>query len=255
METQTVSHAISLDTFSSNAVNARIARDPAVDEALQKYLDGQIERILSHRGVNHPFLNAYRTKQLTPTQERHLYLETYYYFLHVPFYICALCTQTRDEAVMRQVLSNVADEFGMNGTKPHSEIFLSFLRQIGISQDDIDSYKPLPSTEALNKGIHALYIQPPFVKALGALFAEETQSAAMVEKYDAGLANQGYSRTVRSFWLMHIQAEVGHSNAVFNCIFPYLQTPQDRKLFEQGIDEYMALLEGYWNGVQRLLEN
>ena len=245
---------ITLDTFSKNAVNARISPDAVTDKGLPAYLDGQIERILAHRGVNHPFLNGYRKGRLTPEQERLLYLETYYYFLHVPFFICSLCMQTRDEAVMWQLLSNVADEFGMSGTKPHSEIFLDFLQKIGISKEDIGGYKPLASTEALNKGIQSLYIQPPFVKALGALFAEETQSAAMVEKYEAGLANQGHDRTVRSFWLMHIQAEVGHSNAVFNCTFPYLQTAEDRQLFEQGIDEYMKLLEAYWDGVQQLLE-
>jgi pyrroloquinoline quinone (PQQ) biosynthesis protein C len=248
-----MSSLITPETFSNNSVNAPVARQGAGTTDLHAYLESHVAKILEHRGVDHPFLNGYRAHRLRPEQERRLYLETYYYFQYVPFYICALCTQTRDEAVMRQILSNVADELGLSGTRPHSEIFLDFLGRLGIGAADIEAYRPLPSTTALNRGIQALYVSPPFVKALGALFAEETQSAAMVEKYHAGLEHQGHSEGARYFWQLHIRAEVGHSNAVYNCIFPYLQTAADRALFERGINEYMALLEVYWDGVQQLL--
>lgn len=256
-----MSTPITLDTFSNNTVNAPVGRQrPAAGAApgdaafdAGAYLDGLVGKILAHRGVDHPFLNGYRARRLTPDQERNLYLETYYYFRHVPFYICSMCTLTRDEAVMRQILSNVSDEFGLSGTRPHSEIFRDFLARLGVGPADVEAHRCLPSTDALNRGIQALYTTPPFAKALGALFAEETQSAAMVEKYHAGLEHQGHGEDARYFWLLHIRAEVGHSNAVYNCIFPYLQTAADRELFERGIAEYMALLENYWDGVERLL--
>ena len=249
-----MSTSVSLATFSDNSVNASVTRDDMAIEEVGDYLDGLVDRILEHRGVNHPFLNDYRTTRLTKEQERKLYLETYYYFLHVPFYICSLCVQTRDENVMRQVLANVADEFGMSGTKPHSEIFLEFMENIGITRESIAGYRCLPTTTTLNKGIEALYRNPPFTKALGALFAEETQSAAMVEKYNAGLDHNGHDASVRNFWTMHIQAEVGHSNAVFNCMAPYLRTEEDRRLFEEGVEDYMQLLEAYWDGIRELLD-
>ena len=248
-----VNDEISLDQFDSKRDRANASS--AENEEVMCYIDSQIESILANPGVNHPFLNAYRHTKLTKAQEKSLYLETFYYFEHVPFYICSICTLTRDEDIMRQILDNVADEFGMNNTAPHSKIFLDFLEKLDISSKDIENYECLASTKALNKGIQSLYITPPIEKVLGALFAEETQSAAMVEKYNAGLQFNGHGERVRSFWTMHIEAEINHSNAIHSCIAPYLQTSQDRVLFEEGVSEYMTLLESYWDGIQARLAN
>lgn len=239
-------HNISLDTFKDNGF-AVAQRRPAVDPQVKDYLDQQLVRILEHRGVNHPFLNSYATRRLTREQQRILYLETACYFRDVPFYICSVVTLTRDENIMREILANVRDEFGAD--KSHSELFLEFLAALGIGRDDLASYEPEQSTTALNQGIFEIYTTPPLLRALGGLYAEETQSAAMVAKYDAGLQNAGYDAEVRHFWTLHIAAEIGHSNSVFNCIHSYLQDPVDRAVFERGIDDYMKLLEAYWDGV------
>jgi len=240
-------HNISLDTFENNGF-AVAQRRPMVDPQVKEYLDQQLGRILEHRGVNHPFLNSYATRRLTREQERILYLETACYFRDVPFYICSVVTLTRDENIMREILANVRDEFGTD--KSHAELFVEFLAAVGISKEDLAAYQPLPSTVALNQGIFEIYTTPPLLRALGGLYAEETQSAGMVASYDAGLRNAGYDAEVRHFWTLHIAAEIGHSNSVFNCIHDYLQDPKNRVQFERGIDDYMRLLEAYWDGVE-----
>lgn len=240
-------HNISLDSFRGGRLSV-VSRKPIQSQAVQRYLDEQLQRILKNRGVDHPFLHWYRDNALTPQQERVVYLETACYFRHVLFYICSICTLTRDESILREVLANVRDELGTE--KSHSELFGEFLRSIGISAEDEVSYQPLETTHALNQGIFEIYTTPPLLRALGGLYAEETQSAAMVAAYNAGLLNQGYSAEIRHFWTLHIEAEIGHSNSVFNCIHPYLEDPENQRVFERGIDDYMKLLENYWDGVQ-----
>jgi len=53
----------------------------------------------------------------------------------------------------------------------------------------------------------------------------------------------------RGFWTLHMEVEVGHSNAVFNIMEKHLQTPTDRNLFKEGIGQYLHLMEIYWDGI------
>ncbi|WP_181798157.1 4-chloro-allylglycine synthase BesC [Streptomyces sp. WELS2] len=221
------------------------------DPEIKDYLDGVLAKIASHRGVEHPYLNAYRTTALTPEQERLMYSECYYFFRYLPFYITGMAVKTRDEMILREIILNVADEVG--GDPTHSTLFADFLARIGIDKEHLDAYEPLEVTKRLNDGIRVLYTESPIHKALGALYADETMSSIMVSKINDGLRNQGYDDGLRHFWQLHIDVEVGHSNSVFNAIAPYVHSPATRAEFEAGAYEFLGLVEDYWDGVQRLV--
>lgn len=221
------------------------------DQEAKKYLDEQIEYILAHRAVEHPFLNYYRKNKLTKEQEKQLYLECFYFFRHLPFYITGMALHTRDENILREVILNVIDEVGSKVT--HSMIYRDFLHKIGITDEEIENYKCLPTTTALDQGIMKLYTEPPIEKCLGALYADETMSATMVSKLNDGLENQGYDKKLRNFWLIHIDVEVGHSNNVFNAISPYITQQSTRELFEKGMNGFLELVAAYWDGIEALL--
>jgi pyrroloquinoline quinone (PQQ) biosynthesis protein C len=221
------------------------------DQDAKNYLDEQIEYILSHRGVEHPFLNYYRSNKLTKEQEKKLYLECFYFFRYLPFYITGMGMLTRDENILREVILNVVDEVGSKVT--HSMIYRDFLHQIGITDEEIENYKCLPTTTAIDQGIMKLYTEPPIEKCLGALYADETMSATMVSKLNDGLENHGYDKKMRNFWLIHIDVEVGHSNNVFNAISPYISEKSTRELFEKGMNGFLDLVEAYWDGVEAIV--
>lgn len=225
------------------------------DQEAKRYLDSLIERILAHRAVEHPFLSRYAQNGLDKEGERKLFSECFYFFRWLPFYIAGMANATRDELIMRELLLNVQDEVGDGKTKlvTHSTIFNQFLRNIGISPEDIEAYRPLETTTALNDGIRKLYTESHIMKALGALYADETMSATMVSKLNDGLKFQGYDEQIRHFWTLHMEAEVGHSNSVFNAIYPYINDPGNRSLFETGLAEFLSLLEAYWDGVERIV--
>jgi len=226
-------------------------RSPLENAEVESYLNGKLHDILTNRGVEHPFLNTYTVQGLHGQAERLLYLETYYYFKDVPFYICSMCTLTRDENVLREVVRNVADELGDKVS--HAQLFQDFLTRIGIHQQDILAYGCLEATRALNIGTLELYTKSSIAKALGSFYAEESQSAAMVAKYHAGLVKSGYGAETTAFWKMHMEAELGHGNGAFRCAEPYLQTKAGRLEFEAGISAYMGLLEAFWDGLESLI--
>jgi|SRR5215203_2552658 len=221
------------------------------EDETKNYLNSLIEEILEDRAVEHPFLNWYTTHKLTKSQERKLFLECFYFFEYLPFYITGMAMKTRDYAVLRELILNVYDEVG--GDILHADLYREFLHRIGITDEDIAAYKCLPTTTALNEGIKRLYTEMPLEKSLGALYADETMSAIMTGKLGEGLKNQGYDEHIRYFWLLHTEVEVGHSNSVFNAIFPYVKDENTKRLFEEGSTEFLDLVEAYWDEVQALL--
>jgi pyrroloquinoline quinone (PQQ) biosynthesis protein C len=238
--------SISADTFKAKA--AYVVRDQDVGESARSFMDGQIDFILKNRATVHPFLENYAKNGLPTEMSKILYLETLGYFKYLPFYVCGMSTITRDEAVLRSIAFNARDELGQ--TKSHADIYHEFLLKKGISEQEIKEYVCLPSTKALNDGIRALYSTPPLQKALGGLFADEAMSASMVSKYNDGLIKEGLSARERGFWTLHMEVEVGHSNAVFNIMEPHLQTSTERDLFVEGVHQYLHLMEIYWNGIE-----
>jgi pyrroloquinoline quinone (PQQ) biosynthesis protein C len=232
-------------------------RDRRDDKECWGYLNEVIEYILAHRAVEHPFLNKYRELGLPKKAERILYSECFYFFRYLPFYIAGMANQTRDEMVLRELILNVLDEVGNGTTVPttHSTIYHAFLERLGITLEDIEKYHCLPTTTALNEGIRKLYTESPIIVGLGALYADETMSATMVSKLNEGLKTDGYDEHTRHFWMLHMDAEVGHSNSVFNAIYPYVKDRQTRPVFQSGIDGFLRLVEAYWDGVDALIQN
>lgn len=232
---------------------AYVKRKTAVNTEVQNFTDEMMDYILTHRALEHPFFNSYAKHGLPAEKSKTLYLETLHYFKYLPFYICGIAALTRDDDVLRFIAFNAMDELGENYS--HSDMYRAFMVKKGITLDQINTYKPLPSTLALNEGIRTLYSTGPLARALGALYADETLSAGLVSKYNDGLIKEGLNETDRYFWTLHCEVEVGHSNAVFNITEPYLQTAEDREAFKEGIDQYLFLMENYWDGIEKLIDH
>lgn len=230
------------------AVRKRIYNDEC---CTKDYLDGLLVDILQSRAVEHPFLQWYATNKLTPEQERILFSECFYWFRFLPFYIAGMSQLTRDTAILKEIMLNVLDEVG--GEKSHAEIYLGFLEQIGITEEDVLRYTPAAATIALNNGMARLYTEHPVEKALGALYFDEAMSAIMVSKVNDGLVNQGYDEDTRFFWELHIEVEKGHSNSVFNAIFPHAGSVETKAKFEVGLRELQSLVEGFWDQIDTLI--
>jgi len=230
-----------------DGIRRRIATEHYETKA---YLDNLLIRIANHRAVEHPFLNYYREHALSKNQERVLFSECYYFFRFLPFYITGIAIKTRDEMILREIVLNVVDEVGQDPT--HSSLYRDFLTRIGIDVDDVRKYQPMEATRKLDEGIRILYSESPLIRSLGALYADETMSSIMVSKLNDGLANQGYDKSTRNFWLLHIDVEVGHSNSVFNAISPYIEVQENRERFEKGAFDFLGLVNDFWDGVAEL---
>jgi pyrroloquinoline-quinone synthase len=175
-----------------------------------------------------------------------------------------MAMSTRDESILRELAINLIEETGGKRSinekpsrrvdMPHLDIYRDFLMRLGICENNFVSYKCLPSTSAVDSGICILYTQQPIEKSLGAMYALETMSGAMCSKLNKGLKNSGYNSAERYFFELHSVREEGHANGVFNAIQPYMTNTIAKQLFEMGIQEFMLLMENFWNGVESICE-
>lgn len=246
---------IAIDKGVFKADDAYVARREVSSET-EQFINGEMFRILEHRAMEHPFFNYYAEHGLSKEKGKILYMETRHYFKMLPYYIATmagLCDadEKEDNNVLRFIAFNAQDELGEKYA--HSDMYKDFMRNYGITDAELEAYKPLPSTIALNEGIKTLYSTRPLVRALGALYADETLSAGLVHKYNEGLKKEGLSEEERYFWTLHCEWEVGHSNAVFNIVEPYLIGTDDFNAFQEGVNQYLYLMEGYWDGIEKLL--
>ena len=93
--------SFSQEVFKSS--QAYLPRSKCVGASAKEFMDEQIEFILNHRATQHPFLLQYSQLGLPRHKSKILYLETLHYFKNLPFYVCAIATLTRDEAVLRSI--------------------------------------------------------------------------------------------------------------------------------------------------------
>jgi pyrroloquinoline quinone (PQQ) biosynthesis protein C len=212
-----------------------------------QYIDEIYQEIVKSRAVEHPFLNWYRCNKLSKDQENILFSECYYWFRFIPFYISSMAQLTRDTRVLKEISINVFDEVG--GERSHADLYIDFINKIGISRKQVQRYHPTSEVLELNGRMESIYSQPPIEKALGAMFFDETMSGVMVSKINDGLKNADYSKEIRFFWEMHINVEKGHSNSIFNAIYPYLQNDASQDAFEDGMQELSRLVEPFWDAV------
>lgn len=225
------------------------------DQLTINYLDDWSSHVLNHRGVEHPFLNRFEVAGANSDEIKILFLEFYYFIRYLPFYIAGMALRTRDENILREIVINVAEEVGERDKTPHLDMYREFLRQIFVTNTEINHFTCLESTRMLDRGVEDLYTRGSIETALGAMYALETMSSSMVSKLNNGLECAGFDSEVRAFFILHIDGEKGHSNGAFNAIFKYLGVESNRVLFEDGIKRFMQLMERFWDGVEQRVAN
>jgi pyrroloquinoline-quinone synthase len=232
-----------------NAIVPR-ARDSYQDTEVVHELGRHEEYILNHRGVNHPFL-LWFSRNTDRAHNQHIFKEFYCFIRFLPFYIAGMSLNTRDERILREIVVNVAEEVGGRDLMPHLDIYRKFLDSIGVSVESLEKYECHENTKRIDEGIKKLYTQSDIMKSMGAMYALETMSSKMVSSLNDGLSAQEFDAEVRLFFAMHIAAEIGHSNGVYNTVGNYLKDPAKALLFNDGVEEFMGLIEGFWEGVSQ----
>jgi pyrroloquinoline-quinone synthase len=172
----------------------------------------QVDRILSrHDLLTHPYYQAWSRGELT---HDNLAFYAGQYYEHVsafPTYLTALHARLPEGPARRAILANAADEEGIEtGGRSHAAIWKQF--ETGITPEPAEAAAILPEMQNLVNTYRRLASNATLPKALGALYAYESQVPRVAEEKLNGLkALYGADDHTCEYFALHRVADLHHS--------------------------------------------
>ncbi|PTN11314.1 4-aminobenzoate synthase [Nitrosomonas aestuarii] len=208
--------------------------------------------------LKHPFYVAWTEGKLTKEQLRH-YAEQYFYnVLAEPTYLSAVHfntphfssdTNAGDISVRQEVLKNLIDE--EHGDTNHPALWKAFAYALGADDKSLTNAKALPNTEKLVATFREICLNRPFYAGLAALHAFESQVPDVAAVKIDGLA-KFYGMTDPKdyeFFSVHQKADVYHSQAEWDLIERFADTPEKQEEVHAATREVCDALWGFLDGI------
>ena len=219
-------------------------------------LKQKVNAIINNKHLlKHPFYVAWTAGQLTKEQLRH-YAEQYFYnVLAEPTYLSAVHfntphihseTNSGDISARQEVLRNLIE----HGDKNHPALWKKFAFALGANDKILSNAAALPTTQNLVNTFRNICINRPFYAGLAALHAFESQVPDVAAVKIDGLAKfYGMNNPDEyEFFSVHQKADVYHSQAEWELIERFADTPEKQEEIliatEEACDALWKFLDG-----------
>jgi pyrroloquinoline quinone (PQQ) biosynthesis protein C len=151
-------------------------------------------------------------------------------------------------------LQNLADETGYTGDANHVDMKVTWAHQLGITDDELDSYRPMPETiGALFTTLY--YMRRTYEEGLAAFgwagerFAASTGYAKMMYE---GLRDH-YGIEVENF-KVHAYAEVDHGDAADYLLRQVVITPDQQRRVRRAVEHVLICRDSRTAALNRWLD-
>jgi pyrroloquinoline-quinone synthase len=222
-------------------------------------LKHKIDSIITAKHLlKHPFYVAWTEGKLTKEQLRG-YAEQYFHnVLAEPTYLSAVHFNTPhfhsesnsgDISVRQEVLKNLISE--EHGEKNHPALWKNFALALGSTDKDLAKAAALPGTARLVETFRDICLNEPFYAGLAALHAFESQVPSIAAVKIDGLARfYGMSDPASyEFFSVHQEADVYHSQAEWELIDRFVDTPEKEAEVLAATTRACDALWGFLDGV------
>jgi pyrroloquinoline quinone (PQQ) biosynthesis protein C len=219
--------------------------------------------VLRHGAINNPYLDRFKTGDLTDEEFRRFAGEFYNFARFFPKILVAQLVNTEDEAVADELTTVLYSELGDGRAKNrHELLYRDFLRSVGIDVHAAMARPMLPSTKAYIEGMEQLYGSGNHATALGASFGLENMAITMWDHLIPGLARlqqERYPRMDMTYFTFHRELESTHEEAMKKAVAAVEgpgdaggggMSEQERADFRRGVKAVLDYLEGFWMGLE-----
>jgi pyrroloquinoline quinone (PQQ) biosynthesis protein C len=215
--------------------------------------------VLHHGAVNNPYLDRFKSSQLTDEEVREFAVEFYNFARFFPKILVSQLVNTEDEAVADELTKVLYSELGDGKTRNrHELLYRDFLHSIGIDVHDAMTRPMLPSTRAYIEGMERLYSDGSHAKALGASFGLENMAITMWDHLIPGLTHlkaTRYHRMDMTYFTFHRELESTHEDAMEHAVAAVQgatgMSEKDIEDFRCGVKTVLDYLEGFWMGLEQ----
>jgi pyrroloquinoline-quinone synthase len=168
-------------------------------------------KIAKHDLLCHPFYKAWSAGELT-REDLQEYGRNYFHHVKAfPSYLEEFGARVEDDQLRRAVQVNREDELGMDGARPHAEIWLDFVEGMG-GDRDTGRYEPVKEVEELTETFYSITREGAPEEALAAFYAYESQVPRVAAEKARGLREM-YNADGKTceYFAVHTTADVYHS--------------------------------------------
>lgn len=221
--------------------------------------------VLRHGAINNPYLDRFKTGDVTDRELRLFAIEFYNFARFFPKILVSQLVNTEDEAVADELTRVLYSELGDGRTRDrHELLYRDFLRSIGIDVHEAITRSMLPSTKAYIEGMEKLYSSEKHAMALGASFGLENMAITMWDHLIPGLTklrSERYPQMDMTYFTFHRELESTHEDAMEKAVVAIDgasnsgsegMSPQEREDFHRGVKAVLDYLEGFWMGLEQM---
>jgi pyrroloquinoline-quinone synthase len=183
----------------------------SMQDTAAKFFSALDARLEHYDLLKHAYYQAWSKGELTRDDLREYASEYWHHVSAFPAYLSALHSNLPDGRLRRVVLENLADEEGLEGGRPHSDMWMDFARGMGADESDVRTRTINAETKALLEQFRATMQCSP-AAALAALYAYESRVPAIAKTKAEGLAaHYGADAATRRYFTVHTTADVHHA--------------------------------------------
>lgn len=167
-------------------------------------------RIAKYDLLCHPFYKAWSAGELTSEDLRDYGQNYFHHVNEFPQYLQEFAARLPLGDVRRAVEANLNEEIGLDGSRPHSELWLDFVEGMGGVR--AGSARPVAEIEELTRRFHSAAQQSAPEEALAMFYAYESQVPRVAAEKARGLqAMYGADAKTCEYFTLHTTADVYHS--------------------------------------------
>ena len=170
-------------------------------------------RVSKYDLLCHPFYQAWSEGTLTREDLRAYSANYYHHVAAFPTYLGSFYGRLPEGELRRAVLENLADEEGLQGTRPHNEMWLDFAEGMGANRDAVRNSEPLAEIAGLVEHFKRTACEASAAEALASFYAYESQVPRVATEKARGLREMyGADSKTCGYFTLHTTADVHHSN-------------------------------------------
>ena len=189
---------------------------------MNQYLDKIDNDIAAKHLLKHPFYLAWTRGELSKEALTDYARQYYHHVAAFPTYLSAVHANCDDQAIRKQLLSNLIDEEA--GSPNHPELWKKFARGLGVEEIDLVRTEKQPETKKLIDTLRSVCGQGSTAEGLAAFYAYESQIPAICEsKIDGLKKHYRFTKPEQyEYFTVHIEADREHSAAERDLLSRYL---------------------------------
>lgn len=168
----------------------------------------------------HELFERLKANSFSEQQIKFIGLQIYHVVLHFPRFLAAILSNIHDFKTRMPLVENLFEEHGrLNIAYVHSETYKTFLKGIGITEDEIKNSRPSIPVIAYNRAVTDLCLHHSFIEGLSALAVIE-EIVARVSPLIGSYAKRAFTQQKESLFhfTSHETLDIEHAREIYELV-------------------------------------